>query len=248
VASIGETFPSDDRIARFVVAMCIAGNDVQHALDRAFAARKADDPAFGYYVRVTTAHLFEGVAALREWRQVRAVKNYLGRLSAEERKNLTKAGSTEQKIGRGVQEHSRNWTFHYPYPSAGLDYELDLEEALEAVADQEATLVVSGDPHLVRFEFADRVAEQLVFAEHAPLNDPKLMKQLNTALEGAVAFVRFVRALALFGGAGPQLRVTRPARASRASDAGPVESPSRPQAARCCSSLGRRMINVGRSA
>jgi mevalonate pyrophosphate decarboxylase len=81
MSSIAEVFPHDDPVARFVVAMSMARNDVRHALTRAGEANDQDDPEFGYWVRMATGHFFEAAYALSHWRQIDEIKrsstNYL---------------------------------------------------------------------------------------------------------------------------------------------------------------------------
>jgi hypothetical protein len=133
VSSIAEVFPHADSVARFVVAMSMARNDVRHALTRAGEANDKDDPEFGYWVRMATGHFFEAAYALSHWRQVDEVKRFIDRLPQDGRDALRDASSAIQKMGPGVLEHSRDRTFHYPYPTSRYQTDEELEDALKGL-------------------------------------------------------------------------------------------------------------------
>ncbi len=82
MASIAEGVPGQDPVARFMVTVSMARNDVRHALFEAGGANAAGKPDFAYWVRLSTAHFFEAVSAIRSWRQVPEVKAFLTRLPA----------------------------------------------------------------------------------------------------------------------------------------------------------------------
>jgi hypothetical protein len=189
MSSIGDVFPHDDTVARFVVAMSIARNDIRHALKEAGRANDADDPQFGYWVRIATGHFFEAADALGHWRKVDEVKKFIATLPKDGRDAMRDASSAIQKMGKGVLEHSRNRTFHYPYPTSQYQTDEELEQALKGLAKVEARLVVeSVDPGLFRLQFADEVAAALALGKHDP---KKIREQLTIARDGAVGFVNF---------------------------------------------------------
>src|SRR5829696_9842329 len=117
MSSFAEIFPHDDRLSRFIVVMSMARNDVGHALERIRATRDTDEPEFTYWARVVTGHFFEAQLAVKAWRQeVREVREFIARLPRDGREQLANASSAVQEIGPGIPKHSRNRTFHYPYP------------------------------------------------------------------------------------------------------------------------------------
>jgi hypothetical protein len=189
MSSIGEIFPYNDTIARFVVAMSIARNDIRHALIQAGRANDRNDPEFGYWVRIATGHFFEAADALNQWRKVDEVKKSIAKLPKDGRDALRVASSAIQKMGKGVLEHSRNRTFHYPYPSSQYQTDEELQEALKGLASVEVRLVVeSADLGLFRLQFADEVAAALALRKHDP---KKIREQLTIARDGSIGFVNF---------------------------------------------------------
>jgi hypothetical protein len=47
--SMGETFPADKPLSRFLVSMAMARNDIEHAMWKAAEANEADRPEFDYW-------------------------------------------------------------------------------------------------------------------------------------------------------------------------------------------------------
>lgn len=187
MASIAEVFPSDDPVARFMVTVSMARNDVRHALFAAGEANTADKPDFAYWVRLSTAHFFEAVTAVRSWRQVPEVKAFLNRLPAAAGQDLKAVLRSIQEIGNDAMAHSRNRTFHYPYPSGRYPADTELEGALDSMGTQEAHWVLEGDGRF-RLKFADDIALALSLGRHEL---PRIEKQLALARDGSVAFVNF---------------------------------------------------------
>src|SRR5262245_32606121 len=119
MATISEAFPPDDPVARFVVSMAMAANDIEHALRAAGAANEADEPEFGYWVRLSIGHLFEAQLALNHWRAYDEVKNLLRKLPETATEDLKRVAGLAQRVGAELLEHNRHLTFHYPYPDRG---------------------------------------------------------------------------------------------------------------------------------
>jgi hypothetical protein len=115
VSTFAEIFPPTDPVARFTVAMAIARNDLRYVLFRAGEAVDHDLREANYLIRLATAHFFEAERALREWSKDKDVKQFLDALPAEAKQERKKALSVIQKTGKGVLEHTRDRTFHYPY-------------------------------------------------------------------------------------------------------------------------------------
>lgn len=57
--------------------MCIARNDVRHALTQAGRANDRDAPEFAYWIRIAASHYFEAEGALREWRRLPEVRAFI---------------------------------------------------------------------------------------------------------------------------------------------------------------------------
>jgi hypothetical protein len=189
MSSIAEVFPHDDPVARFVVAMSMARNDVRHALTQAGRANEEGDPEFTYWVRIATGHYFEAAYALDHWRQLPEVRSLIDQLPQDGRDALRQATSAIQKIGNDALEYSRNRTFHYPYPTSRYPSDQEFTDTLQALGKEEATLVVESDRYgWFRLQFADRVAEGLAVRKYDPA---KIREQFTLARDGAVGFVNF---------------------------------------------------------
>lgn len=187
MASIDEVFPSKDPVSRFMVVVSMARNDVRHALFKAGSANAAGEPDFAYWVRLSTAHFFEAIAAVRSWRQVPEVKAFLNRVPAAARDDLKAATRSLEQIGNAVVAHSRNRTFHYPHPSGRYPADSELEAALENVGTTEAQWIVEGEGRF-RVKFADEVALALALGKH---DASQIEGQLELARDGSTAFVNF---------------------------------------------------------
>jgi hypothetical protein len=121
-----DVFPPDDSVALFMVVMAAAATDVDQADLYARHANAQDDDGdphrsdrlrFTYWVRRTLAHLFEGIAAFKHWKQHDVeVRNLLASLSPDGRKRLSKLEGIEQKIGKGGLKAVRHRSSHYPSP------------------------------------------------------------------------------------------------------------------------------------
>ena len=119
MSSIAEVFPPDDPVARFMITMSMARNDVRHAIFQAGEANdRGDEELRNYWVRISTGHFFEAAHALQQWRQqVPAVGAFIAGLPEAARNELRKVTRSVQEMGYDVLEHSRDRTFHYPYPT-----------------------------------------------------------------------------------------------------------------------------------
>lgn len=202
MATIGEVFPHEDCIARFVVAMGMAANDVKYCnLKAAKANDDDDDPAFHYLTRLAFAHTFEALYALQAWRNSDAgVRKFLDRLPEEAKAKLKQATDAAREIG-GELEHARNRTFHYPYPSAKFNPDADQElvEILEALSDEEAvlgfTISDEGEPTDVHLDFAEKAA--LLAALHK-YDASNLKEQIVLVRDASLAFHGFASHLVAF--------------------------------------------------
>jgi hypothetical protein len=87
----------------------------------------------------------------------------------------------------GTLGHSRDKTFHYPYPGSAYQIDEHLTRALRALGPNEVTLVSEGGG-FVRLHFADYVALALAFGKYDP---SRLREQTRIAVEGARSFVNF---------------------------------------------------------
>lgn len=66
---VGEVFPADRPLSRFLVSMAMARKDIENAMWKAGEANEADRPEFEYWVRSVMGHFLEAVDALQHWRR-----------------------------------------------------------------------------------------------------------------------------------------------------------------------------------
>jgi hypothetical protein len=186
VSTFAEIFPPEDPVARFVVTMAIARNDIRYGLFRAGEAVDNDAPEAAYLIRLATSHFFEAEAALRQWMADPDVNRFVKALPQDARAWRKKAMAAVQKLSRGALGHSRNRTFHYPYPNSGYETDEALRAALRALADEEVTVVIEPRPGFARLVFADDVALTMALEKHDPT---KLREQLEITRDGAIGIV-----------------------------------------------------------
>jgi len=165
---IGEAFPADDPVARFLVVLAMMSNDLLRLVDLMLADEGRDPALRLFCFRVQTALFFEASSFVREsHRRWPEVKSFVSGLDAAVRTDFERVvGATDRRspvfLGEWVGE-SRNRTFHYPdsHPMrpAGQDA---LSIALQRCQDVEGHISVGTGEEIrsVRFGFADQVAVQ----------------------------------------------------------------------------------------
>ncbi len=208
-----DVFPPDDPLARFVLAMGAAANDVDGADED---ARRANDPPgtndpdhthrtrFTYRVRLQLGHFFEAIAALKAWRRDEVeVRRLLAALSPRGKARLKLVCGVEQRVGPAVLRSVRNNSFHYPKP--GTDYIPDpVEELADAIRknpDTEAGFDVlvptngppGQDPPRTRrrYRFADQMMLSIAFGGYEP-DEKKARKQMDLVHQAAEEFAELV--------------------------------------------------------
>jgi hypothetical protein len=194
--TVTDVFPPDDPVAQFCVSMAMAANDVEDAIREAVDSNPegATDEVrerlrFSHKVRVTYGYLFEGIDALKGWRQAEPeVAKLLQALCPKGAKLLKKVCGLEQKIGPKKIAHVRQNTFHYPHPepSKAAGWVAELAEVLKGLEDLPATVNMSQDVQHT-FPFADTVAMRLSLREHTDDVDSLEVR------DGAIAFVNLIR-------------------------------------------------------
>jgi hypothetical protein len=197
--SVPDVFAPDDRVALFCVSMAMAANDIEYALRQAVLANPdgASDEErerlrFSQKVRLTYGFLFEGIDALKAWRQQEAVVvTLLRELPQDGAKLLTKVCGLEQQIGTATIAHVRHNTFHYPHPepSKAGRAAVQLAELGEVIAslDERTATVAMSEEAQHTFPFADQVALRMALLRHDDEDAQALVA------DGAVAFVNLVR-------------------------------------------------------
>lgn len=194
---IRDLLPADQPTARFVVSMSMARNDIERALRDVAEAGENDRPDFGYRVRLSIGHLVEALDALNEYRQqFPEVRALIDRVPAQARTHLKEASGSLQKAGKGVLEHARNHTFHYPSPDSSHRPTSDeqLRDVLTAMGARAGEVHYDGDTGQITLTFAEDVA--LAMAMNKLAGSPEeVLKSAAIARDGALNFVLWVAAL-----------------------------------------------------
>jgi hypothetical protein len=100
MSSIRDVVSPTDPVARFVLSVSMARNDVEHCTRSAVEANEADRPEFSWWVRVANGFTFEGIVAVRAWRkESEEVRQFINALPRHAQQQLAKAVSVEQDIG-----------------------------------------------------------------------------------------------------------------------------------------------------
>jgi hypothetical protein len=188
MSSLAEIFPPDDPLARFMLAICMARNDVRYAVFQAGAAiRQNSQELLNYWVRISNGHYFEAMLALDSWRKKEPeVRRFIKRLPDDARDALAVATRNVQTLGFRTLADSRNRTFHYPSPGGRYPSDGELKAAMHAFG-REVTMVVEGDGYF-RLQFADQIALALALHKHDPA---RIEEQLQLARDGKIAFINF---------------------------------------------------------
>ncbi len=192
-----DLLPPDDPAARFVVSMSMARNDIERALRDVVEAGEADRPDFGYRVRLSIGHFVEALDALNTYRQqFSEVRALIARIPGPAKEHLRLARGSLQKAGKGVLEHARNHTFHYPSPDSHYDPTSDeeLRQALFALVDRAGEVHYNGVTGQITLTFAEDVALAMAMSKLAGPPE-EVMRRAQIARDGAINFVLWVSAL-----------------------------------------------------
>jgi hypothetical protein len=181
MSKIGDVLPADDEVARWVLVMCLASNDVGLTLDR--VEQGFDEGTALHWSRVLAGHLYEVAHFLRRENCRAPIQRFVKTLKPAHAKGYREL--LQPEFLKGVLEADRNRVFHYP--SADTEAEDKggqvLRDALDEVRDLEAALRVhydgEGRPDGFRFAFAEEVAVRFAVADLGTTEE----KQLAAILE-----------------------------------------------------------------
>lgn len=184
----------------------MASNDIEDAKAEAEAANppNPDHPdvahrrRFSYRVRMLNGHLYEGIVALKAWRQSEAeVRNLLDALEDDPKRALKLVCGLEQRIGPEALEAVRQNSFHYPHPDPKRlpDSTVDLAEAIKTNPNLEAGIDVADDARGT-FRFADQLALSVAFGGHDP-DEARARDQTARIREAATAFIYLAKEIYL---------------------------------------------------
>ncbi len=161
--TIGEAFPADSPVARFIVAVAQAMNDNLLANSLFVGAKRPYEHI--YFFNLACSHLYEAAETLRQaHREWQEVQDFVASLDAERRQDFEKITSLADPgagwPGNRVKE-IRNSFFHYLRldRAAAKAGELPVVAALTEAATMESNLVIErgGPLNGIRALFADEV-------------------------------------------------------------------------------------------
>ena len=183
---IGDAFPADKPLARWLTVLAMASNDVFRMFHWLDSAETVGAQLLAY--RIQAAAVFEAALHLSETiRHVPEVKSFYEQLPDEAREVGDRViaavdRSSEHYIGEWAEPH-RNVTFHYPemHPAKAEHGQEEIKNALARAADLRGAISVDGTFGSLRFEFADEVAVQFL-PEGTPENAPAVEAVRDTGM------------------------------------------------------------------
>ena len=160
---IGDVFPADDIVARFLTGLALSANDLIRV--QSYVVREQDGAKQLFLLRQNACYVWGTALFVRDGRRLELVESFVASLSETARDHLDRA--TEGILSPGQSDFGRdlafirNHAFHYPelHPER-LDRDA-LHSALTGVANEESSIsgAVVED---FRFDFADAVAVRLL--------------------------------------------------------------------------------------
>jgi hypothetical protein len=197
-ARFKEVFPAADPLARWVLIVCLARDDIVTSIKEIIRANEEDDGTNLHWARITAAHLYEAALMLRRSHGAKEVRDLIACLPSPRQDDLKSL--LETTFLKGVLAGDRNLTFHYPsHDTAEVGKGGgDLESALRDLQDRPVELSVEyddeGKPAHYRYRFADEVAA--AFSAMRFGDTEKAMRDgIELVQERAFAFARFADAV-----------------------------------------------------
>jgi hypothetical protein len=181
--NIGEAFPADEPVARFVTVLAMASNDCQRSMAALLSLPDAPDSgAVGLmYFRQQAAMVFEVALfirdAVQEHPEVQVFLDTLPRTAKDRRDQIV--GSIEKDsphfLGTWLGRR-RNTTFHYPKMDRrkATQGNEEIQTPMAEAASVEGTINLGGTLAETRFWFADEVVVQWFQEDHTALREPLL--------------------------------------------------------------------------
>jgi hypothetical protein len=194
---IGDAFPADSPLARFIVAVAEGMNDNLLA-NGSFVTAEKDSERL-YFFSLANSHLYELAETMRkahqEWDDVR---NFVDNLADEFQEDFTKIIALADQAGgwpRNRLKELRDMFFHYLRldRAAAQAGQLPLLRGLTDAADMEGEVVIEegGPLNGVRATFADEVFVKALTAE---FEDGELERLVATFADYQPALNRFAQA------------------------------------------------------
>jgi hypothetical protein len=116
--TVGDCFPPDGEVGRFVVGLALYLQDVIAAATSEIAAREADPDSWKsiYFNRLAWAHWYESVMSLKRCESDEGIKAFLARLPRKAKAELVEAKRIFHRHEANLLD-LRNQTSHYPSPA-----------------------------------------------------------------------------------------------------------------------------------
>jgi hypothetical protein len=204
---IGEAFPADDPLARWVTVCAMALNDallINRWLWPRLQEGVASAPHENFYLaRVAAAHLFEAASFLRKHRRHPEISAFIETLEPEHQEQyeaLLQIAKGDQEGFPGQLKEARNTFFHYPKLIFGQEDQEPLKRAMvEHAKDEEEQGIKRGEirdipPALTGFRagFADDIATEMMLPENTGEEFPKFISNVSTNLGQLLSFLQAV--------------------------------------------------------
>jgi hypothetical protein len=194
---IPDVFPPEDPLARFVVAMSMANNDISRAFRDLLRSDDEGTPDFSYRVRVLIGYLVEAIDALSFYSaELPEVPKLLRGLPADARQHLKVVRGTLQRAGPKALAEVRDNTFHYPSPNPAYTPTSDekLRDALAALGHIGVKMHYDDRTKAMTFNFADEAAFNLAMGEPT-IGNEEALRRAEIARDGGLAFVQWATVL-----------------------------------------------------
>jgi len=209
--NIGEAFPADEPVARFVTVLAMISNDANRSIDEMIAVDDAPSvPDAGartmMLFRQQASFFYEAATFINESsRRFPEIRDFVASLAQDVRDDGERVAAgidsaSANYVGDWLGDH-RNVTFHYSemHPDKAAHGKEEITVALTKAAGLTGTVSVGDELGSVRFWFADEVVVQWL-----PLDEEK-QTTVIVLREALMSLVRFTQ------GAFAAYRTTRPA-------------------------------------
>jgi hypothetical protein len=204
---IGEAFPADDLLARWVTVCAMALNDallINRWLMPQLEDEVPSEPHEHFYLaRVGAAHSYEAASFLRKYRRQPKIKEFIEGLEPEHQEQY----EALLKIGKGSQgkfskqlKAARDSFFHYPDLILGQEDREPLKRAMIGHAkDEEEQGIKRGEirdfsPPIKGFRagFADDIATEMMLPENTGEEFPEFISNVSKSLGQLLNFLKAV--------------------------------------------------------
>ena len=161
--TIGDAFPASDPVAAFVTQLAMMSNDTLRLLSRGpfRSGCSFDAPELRIVsLRVQAALRHEVAEAIRTTQAFsRDVREFLSSLPSMARNDL-------ELVTRSQRDDFRPLDRTGPHLEQSRAYGGDVARALAAVADMQGAITAKGPDDILRFDFADEIARQMLPEDH----------------------------------------------------------------------------------